>query len=272
MIVRILNKALGILNMSKQAESSPIFIGGEGRSGTTLMRVILDSHPHISCGPETHLFIDPKFEELYRYFCSEKYLSRVAEFSESNPRKYLAQSFAAILEMFHGELMRKNKKLRWADKTPLNILKIDFLRELFPNLKFIHMIRDGRDVASSILTKDWGPKTIKGLANRWVKIIETGLKHKGQPYFLEVKYEDLVHEPEDVIKKLMRFLQEPYSPQLLHYHRVKHLLPTTEDSSLQVQEQLHTNSIGRWKNDLTRKQVAEYEAYAKKQLNLHNYL
>lgn len=247
------------------ADCKPIFIGGEGRSGTTLLRVILDSHPNISCGPETHFFIDEKIQP----FCAEladRWQAKILEYYDAPPEHVMARCFGAILNAFHTPYMRSRGKKRWADKTPHNILKIDFLNLAFPNMKFIHIIRDGRDVAASLLEMPWGPKTVEEAAESWRACIKSGI-HFGASHenYLEVKYEDLVQSFESTLVKIFSFLDEPWSDQVLHFNKLHHDLGTRfskESSAEQVTRNIYTSKVNRWKTDLTADQVEKFVSIA----------
>lgn len=242
----------------------PIFIGGEGRSGTTLMRVILDSHPNISCGPETQFFIDGKMESLY-ITLTELYQDRIMEYYNS-PHDIMAQCLGAVLGSFHKPYMERRKKVRWADKTPYNILSINFLNKAFPDMQFIHMIRDGRDVVASMLTMPWGSKNIVEIAMNWSNCIKTGRNfgaaHKN---YMEVKYEDLINSFKPTLMNVFQFLGEPWSDNVLHYHLHEHDYGDKyvyESSADQVKNAIYSHQAGRWKKELTKEQIAEFMAAA----------
>ncbi|GBF33419.1 sulfotransferase domain superfamily [Desulfocucumis palustris] len=242
----------------------PIFVGGEGRSGTTLMRVILDSHPNICCGPETHFFIDGKMEFWCKHI-TETYINRILEYYD-NPYETMARCFGKILSSFHRPYMKRKNKVRWADKTPYNIYSIDFLNTAFPDMQFIHVIRDGRDVAASMLSMPWGPKNIGEIATNWRSCIIIGRKfgtaHKN---YLEVKYEDLIYSFKPTLMNVFNFLGEPWSEDVLNYHLYEHDLGNKysgESSADQVTKEIYSHQIGRWKKELTKEQVDEFIAIA----------
>lgn len=232
----------------KIAECIPIFIGGEGRSGTTLMRVILDSHPSIACGPETHLFRDPKFEEFFNYSL-ETWGDRIAKYSY-NPENYLATCCEKMIRRFFEQYAKRKNKKRWADKTPYNIKAINFFKKIFHEMKFIHVIRDGRDVTASLLRMPWGPADTKSAITGWKDIIESSKVHRGEDYYMEVFYEDLINNFEVTIRKVMDFVGEPYVEDLTQFYKLEHDLGG-ESSSKQVINPITPTYIGKWKNDLS---------------------
>lgn len=227
----------------------PIFIGGEGRSGTSLMRVIIDSHPNIASGPETHLFRDPMFVQTFKHLL-ENYWERIEEY-DPEPVKRMGRAYAAMFHQFFGEYAASKNKTRWADKTPQNILAINFLLIVFDQrVKFIHVIRDGRDVTSSVLGQKWGADNVAAAAESWKRCIDEGRAHRGKQYYIEVQYEALINDFERSLRRIFEFLDEPFTGELLNYFAAEHDL-ADDSSSHQVVKPPYTSSIGRWKNDLS---------------------
>ena len=118
----------------------PIFIVGCQRSGTTMLRLMLDSHSQISCGPETRFLEDlerivgPDWKRLSQFgYSQEEWLKRIRAFFEG----------------IQSDYARSRGKTRWADKSPRYALHIHFLLQVFPDAQIVHVIRDGRDVAVS---------------------------------------------------------------------------------------------------------------------------
>lgn len=239
-------------------DTSLIFLAGAGRSGTTLLRVMLDSHPNIACGPEFKLLpsIAQHWERTVTAF------SGIMELYSLN----LADVNAAYLH-FVEELLSKYKagsgKPRLAEKSPNNIFFFPHIGHIFPTSPLIHVIRDGRDVVASLLTMDWknantGEKlpyvaSAEGAANYWVEAVTKG-RHsatldqvKGKYY--EIRYEDLVAVPEKVLRSLFKFINEPWDPAVLDYHQIKRELGQ-ESSAAQVSRPLEKKALGRWKTDL----------------------
>ncbi|MCS1352154.1 sulfotransferase [Mechercharimyces sp. CAU 1602] len=232
-------------------------MGGEGRSGTTLMRIILDSHPHIACGPETGFFVHPHVEKLSNQL-AQAYRIRLLEY-DASPQNTMDFAFGQMLEQFHVRYMKSKGKRRWADKTPKNILSIPFIHRCFPDMKFIHLIRDGRDAFSSHLTMNWGTKDVKQFAQRWTYTMKLGRQYRSMTdRYIEVKYEDLVLSPEETLQRVMAFLEEPWDDALLRHHQQPHDLGETfgqESSVSQVIQPIYTHKIGRWKTELTEEQL-----------------
>jgi hypothetical protein len=134
----------------KMNTKPPIFIGGAGRSGTTLLRVILDSHPNIACGPE--LKITP-FIASYWYDFQTRYSQILKEYliGENEINEIFSRMIISLLERYRID----QGKIRIAEKTPHNVTIFSHLHKIFPESPLVHVVRDGRDVISSLLTMDW---------------------------------------------------------------------------------------------------------------------
>ncbi|HEX2052651.1 MAG TPA: sulfotransferase [Actinomycetota bacterium] len=203
------------MDNTKASSSPPIFIVGCQRSGTTLLRLMLDSHPNISCGPETRFLeglsklAGEASARLARYGFPEDYWDRkVAEFVDSFQRDYAA---------------RRGRK-RWADKTPRYALSLDYINRLFPDCLVVHVIRDGRDVVASHLAR-WGYWSGLKAIQKWPQYVRTA-RRTGNSLpagrYREVRYEDLVAETERTMRDLLEFVGEPWDPQVLDYQSMPH--------------------------------------------------
>jgi protein-tyrosine sulfotransferase len=239
---------------------SPVFIGGCGRSGTTLLRVMLDSHQHIAVGPESELIINsislPVDELAFKFDMTRQKVLQIAEQSALLPD---------FVERFFYEYAQQQGKFRWAEKTPRNIRYIGYILHNFPNAFFIHVLRDGRDVACSLRTH---PKYEKkgdqwvhsGVLNpidqcitRWVRDVSAGLLWRSHPRYLEVRYEDLVQTPEMVLRRVLESIDEPWDHAVLRHYEVK---TASRDASKFPQNQaanepVKIQSLNRWKGELS---------------------
>ncbi|GGL07874.1 sulfotransferase family protein [Mangrovihabitans endophyticus] len=190
----------------------PIFLVGCQRSGTTMLRLVLDSHTAISCGPETRFLpdlrrlVDPArdWPRLQRFgFDRADWLRRIREF------------FGGV----HDDYAAGRGKTRWADKTPLYALSLDFVTEVFPDAQIVHVIRDGRDVVVSH-RKRFGYWSAVKCVVKWPRYIRVaraaGRALPGGRYF-ELRYEDAVRSPEPTLRALFAFLGETWEEDVLRY-------------------------------------------------------
>ena len=105
------------------------------------------------------------------------------------------QTYADAIRLVYSCYARSKGKLRYGDKTPRYVRKLELISRVFPEARFVHVIRDGRDVALSLLERDWGPKTIEQAASLWRKRVRAGRRAGailGRRCYIEVRYEDLV--------------------------------------------------------------------------------
>ncbi|BCJ63709.1 sulfotransferase family protein [Polymorphospora rubra] len=195
--------------------TAPIFLVGCQRSGTTMLRLVLDSHSRISCGPETRFLTDLErivgrdWERLARFgFPQDDWLRRIADF------------FGGI----HHDYATGRGKARWADKTPLYAMSLPFVTKVFPDAQIVHVIRDGRDVVVSH-RKRFGYWSAVKCVVKWPRYIHTaraaGRELPADRYH-ELRYEDAVNEPEKTMRALFEFLGEPWEPDVLEYGDKQH--------------------------------------------------
>jgi hypothetical protein len=236
----------------------PIFVGGAGRSGTTLMRVILDSHPNIACGPE--LKVIPRVCQLW-HDMQTAFMPTLREYSLK--RKDLHPIFAHMILALLEKYREQAGKPRIAEKSPNNIFYFEHLHYMFPDSPLIHVIRDGRDVVCSLLQMDWrNPQTGRRLdyttdprkaAEYWLRAVRAGQAAKSKPElagrYLEVRYEELVAKPEEVLRQVFAFVDEPWDPAVLKFHEQRRNL-AGESSAAQVSKELYQSSAGRWERDM----------------------
>jgi hypothetical protein len=195
--------------------TAPIFLVGCQRSGTTMLRLVLDSHSAISCGPETRFLTDLErivgrdWERLARFgFTQEEWLRRIADF------------FGGV----HADYARARGKSRWADKTPRYAISLDFVTRVFPEAQIVHVIRDGRDVVVSH-RKRFGYWSAVKCVVKWPRYIRAaravGATLPADRYH-ELRYEDAVTEPEKTLRALFEFLGEPWEEGVLDYATKPH--------------------------------------------------
>lgn len=138
--------------MKHRRSIGPVFVVGVPRSGTTLVRMVLDSHPDIYAGPEmpwlggNYHRTEISLRGLYDRFKHDRFSPLRAMNVKENVIKAAFRNF--ILTIMEEELKSQKKRI-WVEKTPDNIFQVPFLKEIFPEARFIHILRDGRDVALS---------------------------------------------------------------------------------------------------------------------------
>ncbi len=213
------------------------FVVGVNRSGTTLLRMMLDSHPDLTIPPETH-FVPALFEALHEGRKKGERLTpeQVTEFLVEHRRwgdfgldpEVLTERFKnlkavrpkLVLRAFYGLYAENHGKSRYGDKTPGYVKQMGIVQRSLPEARFIHLIRDGRDVALSRENRtDAEEMTTERLAMIWKRRIN---RARGQAprlkHYTEVRYEDLVRDPEAVLREICEFIELPFDPAMLTYH------------------------------------------------------
>ncbi len=244
------------------SDSNPIIIGGCARSGTTLMRVMLDSHKNIYCGPETGLLYTKTINNN-----KLRNISRQLDVPYDTLLKIKNNSISNIqfIENIFTTLQENAEKKRWGEKSPLNVLHLARIFKYFPNGRFIHLIRDGRDTSCSLKhfpnTRVVNGEVIQLDTNnpldkcikRWVHDVKKGLEWREDSRYYEVKYEDLISEPETILRGVLNFLDEPWDDNVLNYHKVSSANRAKEKipQNISAQKPIYKSAYGRWRNELS---------------------
>ena len=193
----------------------PIFIVGCQRSGTTMLRLMLDSHPNISCGPET------RFLQDFAKLTSESW-DRLSLYGF--PKSYWLDKAAEFFDSFQTEYAKSRGRTRWADKTPRYALSLAYINDLFPTCQIVHVIRDGRDVVASHRDR-WGYRSALKAVEKWPRYIKAARRvgeRLPDDRYIEVRYEDLVLDTEATLRTLLADLGEPWDRAVLEYDKQQH--------------------------------------------------
>jgi hypothetical protein len=251
----------------------PIFIGGVPRSGTTLLRMILDSHSALACGPEMRLI--PQICEMYR--AATQIADGPVGAAWALDREQVRRSFAEMIAGLLEPARLRSGKARIAEKTPANAAWFAELRELFPEAPQIHVVRDGRDVVASLLGLDWRDgrtgepfdfvRSARAAAAMWARQVGIAQAAFAAPEargrVFELRYEAVVERPSEALRLLFAFLGEPWEEQVLDFHRNPSAgAGENETSAAQVSRPLYRESVGRWRCDLSPAQLGEVAAEA----------
>ena len=248
-----------------------VFIGGMGRSGNNLVRNLLDSHSAVTAGPEMNIIDDSM--ALYSILSSSTERDGASRISEEEVRKTIAGFMSSIYEPYAS---RKAKRIV-VDRHPDAIWSFPVLAKIFPTAKFIHLIRDGRDVACS--HRDVGVRAMsRGVtldvirqaavssvyhsAALWAETVKFGwnvcgpeseLANEGRSF--TTFYENIVMSPESQIQAMCDFLGIKFESSMLNPERLEHAqtvdgIWTTADD---VNAPISMFSAGRWIDHLSLK-------------------
>lgn len=196
--------------------AAPIFVIGSPRSGTTLLRLILDSHSRISCGEETHFLRD--LEVIVG-----KDWPLVATYGFDRP--WWHERIGTFYREFQAEVLASTGKTRWAEKDPTYTLLLDFIDQLFPDAVYIHLLRDGHDVVASFRDR-WGYRSAARAARtEWARYVDAARRFGdalGPDRFMQLRYEDLVARPEAEARRVFDFLDEEWEADVVDFDPTQH--------------------------------------------------
>ncbi len=263
-----------------------LFVVGCPRSGTTLLQRMLDHHPHLAVANDTHFIpraIAGVTEETDPLLTSE-IIERVRSYRRFSrlglPEVAVheaaakARTYSEFISGLYTAYGRPRGKPLAGEKTPDYVRYLPFLHDLFPWVKSIHIIRDGRDVALSTLEwarPDKGPgrfslwqeEPVAVCALWWSWQVGTGRRdgtNLGTNRYYEVRYEDLVAQPEATLRDIVLFLGLPFAPEMLAYHQGK----TRHQPDLSTKKQWlpPTPGLRDWRRQMEERDVALFEAIA----------
>ena len=240
-----------------------IVIGGPPRTGSSLLRVLLDASPTIMALAETAFFVESLEYRQKRLARSATRLNRVLGLDEGLVGEILASStdqiecFDRLIAAYQTET--GIEKPVWAEKTPRNCLRYPELRVLDPQLYVLSIIRDGRDVVTSVVDPDKGYHCS---IERYCAAMQAVFSFRDARHRI-LRYEDLVRDPEACLRSLFGFLGEDFDPALLTAYRQP---SPTRGSQLMRQENvkkpISARSIGRWRGSEHRARVMAFAANA----------
>jgi len=256
----------------------PLLILGVRRSGTTLLRVMLDRHSELAVPDESYFVPQLADRHLRRvdpdaFVDDLRRLNTLAEWDvplkRVRARLSPAMPIGAAIATVYAVYAEEQGKRRWGDKTPMYMQNLRLLEKLFPDALFVHLIRDGRDAALSFLelpaglvTKTWmHPRTPAEFACQWRTEVAAA-RRLGQRIgsrYLEVRYEELVGDVEGVLRRICDFAWLGYEPAMADY------AGNVDVSAKPHQQRLReppTKGVRDWHKQMSPADVAAFEHVA----------
>jgi len=259
--------------------SAPLVLLGVSRSGTTLLRVIVDRSPGIAV-PDESFFVPLLARRHGKSAERAAFLDDVVriptirdwDLTAEDVAPYLGShtptgnAIAAIFEAYAA----KAGKPRWGDKTPMYMRHLDLLQDLFPDAQYVHLIRDGRDAALSFLampegtfTRTWAhPTTPAQFACLWRKEVEAARalgRAVGSDRYLEVRYEALVADPAAAIRAICEWAEIPFEAAMLEYAGAVDVSAKPHQQRLLTPP---TKGVRSWREQMSRDDAAGFEEIA----------
>jgi hypothetical protein len=247
----------------------PIVIVGVSRSGTTLLRLMLNAHPRIAIPYESNIIVKysqalsqygdlSKRENLERLIAAIVNEPLVQKWNHTFDLVRLTErvehpNLTSVVEAVFQDYASQQDKPRWGDKSG-QLSRMDIVKKILPDAQFIHIIRDGRDVAGSALKLHFGPTDILMAASSWCMYVTLGRRMGAMldaKSYIEVRYEDLVRCPEKELRRICDYLDEDYSPQMLEYHRnARNYLPQSAEHHYNTDRAPITDRVFAWKSKM----------------------
>ncbi len=262
---------------------NPVFVIGHGRSGTSILIKLIRKYLKVNFGTESQ-FIIRYYNNLNKYgslekdanvrlliddISNERFFKRIknrfgfeldkeAVFTNLSGRAY-----ADVLESFFRHFATYHRMERWGDKTPEYINHLPALKTLFPDAQFIHIVRDGRDVALSEFKAPFGAKNTFRAAIDWrekIGLFRAFAETLPEDRYIELKYEDLLTRPVRVFERLIAFLCIDDSGNDLIRFIEKH-----------ISDDLKSGNFNKWKQQFRPAQKKMFERVAGNLLKIYNY-
>lgn len=252
---------------TKTQFSGPLFIVGMPRSGTKLLRSLLNKHPRISIPAVESEFLPywiknwKKFGSLSDRYAFKNFYSKVTNsayfFYMKEKGNLIEENFwynycknytvKGIYEALirHDAAAPYKSNIIWGDKSPSYIRYLPLLKANFPKSRFIHIVRDARDYCLSI-NKAWNKNMLRA-AQRWYDDI-TKLEYDSKRLYieyLEIRYEDLIVQPVSVLKEICIFLNIPYSEDMSFLSK-----PSENLGDAKGLNQIRQNNFNKYKKEM----------------------
>jgi hypothetical protein len=277
----------------KTEREQPIFVVGFPRSGTTLLAGLLSAHSRLLCGPETEFFTGLTVANRRNRLCRaagwpeqatdylfslvhEKPIPEYYGLIRDEITSYLKgreRSEAAILESLTENYTRRHGKERWIEKTPTHLICLREIRRCYPDAPIVRIIRDPRDVALSLLNVPWGPSSFPAAVLLWQWFDEqSAWFFEADGNTMTLRYEDLLLNTEDELRKLCRFVNEEFQPEMLDPSQsIRHLNPTQISWKQKAGQQVDPGRVAIWRKETTQEQQCQAEAIVGDRLKAYSY-
>jgi len=213
------------------------FIVGCPRSGTTLLQCLLAAHPQIASFPETHFFPYTVGKRWHRILgislpkAKQRLYQFLSDIGHSEVKKlvprhgFMIRQYTNAFVKILDKLTINQDKRFWIEKTPRHLHFIDIIEKYIANVKFIHILRNGKDVVTSLYDvthkypKQWGgPRRIEQCVDRWNRDVKTTLQYIHRENHTLVRYEELVENPEAALEKICKFIGIEFEQIMLEQH------------------------------------------------------
>lgn len=246
-----------------------IFVSGVPRSGTTLLKAVIENHPEV-CGPDYET--TTVFSDLDDIFTREDWPldDRIVNRGLSD-----TDDIVAFYDFVVGSTCEKENASLFVDKMPWppNRFRLLYGVSKFPNARWIHIVRDGRDCYCSALNHPNVPQSedVSSFAKYWAKTIETHEKHMPDERRLTVRYEDFVKDTSGEVASIMDFVGLDFQPEQIEPSKRKEYSPGAEGAHSRLGRPITDASVGRWKEEMEPDEVSAFHQSAGRSLRRWGY-
>lgn len=261
--------------MKNNLKPQPVFIVACPRSGSTKLAALLDAHAQVASMTETHYFNylakQKTFfkKDYFRYENIELFVDepRVMDFLRSLKmeqeqfREKLSRTTAltkkTLFDFFLQLFAEAKSATHVCEKTPQHLQNVLEIKKLYPEAKFIFLLRDGRDVVNSLLQMPWRPDGLWSNARYWQNYIKSAEKVKAKldsSSFFEIRFEDLAADTEGYTRRLCDFVGVKYSEEMLAAPPSKIFANWEAEWKYKSQMEMDSSRIGAWQAELDEKQ------------------
>lgn len=267
----------------------PFFIVGSERSGTTMLRLMLNKHPELFVPPESH-FIATVIDEFgLECLLNESKIHRIIDKIVSSKRwqdwkedPYKLRDYILLnrpetmAELIHYVFKYSSgEKPYWGDKTPRYVQYLEDISILYPSSKFVHIIRDGRDVCVSMLKTNWFGGSVRVIASKWCYAVDCAdeFQARQEDRLLTFTYEDLVKSSESCLSDICGFIGVEYEDSMTEFYAdsQENIAKDSRKYHKKLSKKPSVSDLQRWKNELSPLQVLVYESVASSHLKKHGY-
>ncbi len=280
--------------MANQIES-PLFIVGASRSGTTLLRLMLNAHPRIAIPHEFKYFAvvnkyakqglwknpldDRTFEDIVDAFLAKRdhvFEDMGLEHVKSKILEDSDRTIAGPFRVAAREWMSHYGKSVWGEKTPYHLFYADVLIEMFPEARFVYMMRDPRAVVRSMNKIEYFSDDTVLNALNWKRAATVGLtglkKAVPSDQYMVLKYEDLALDPQHFLEILCDFIGEEFDDQMLSFYKDSSKYMAPEIKTKNVTRAVTDQSIDTWRDELDKPAIRAVEDVCGPGMEAHGYV
>jgi len=252
------------------AMADPFFIVGNDRSGTTMLRLIIDRGPDAAVPPESMFLTDLASAFDAGGPPDERAAERLMRTVWEHPKVRLWElpgeppavprglsgrdAYRFVVAAPFEAYAARHGKPRWGDKTPHYVHHVDHLLRLWPRARFVVLVRDGRDVALSLRRMPFGPNNAWAAAQWWARGIRAGAgaQREHPDAVLTVRYEDLARRPAGEVRRVCGFLDLSYSDDMLALEEVDpaRIVPDQAAWFPTLFDGINTSAVERWRREM----------------------